>query len=110
MRPSGSGTTCSLSRMNAGDVGAEGFCAHVTTGDVGPGRSVLEGVLDLLADAIHGIVEDPLGQVGAKHQFSQRQEHDDRLFVASGYGTGCALFKLSTQDGTTTTKRVWLPS
>ncbi len=33
--------------------------------------------------------------------------HDDRLFVASGYGTGCALFQLTATAGTTQAKKLW---
>lgn len=33
--------------------------------------------------------------------------HDGRLFISSGYGTGCALFHLSVTDGVATAKELW---
>jgi len=33
--------------------------------------------------------------------------HDGRLFVSSGYGTGCALFELGITDGVATARELW---
>lgn len=33
--------------------------------------------------------------------------HDGRLFVSSGYGTGCAVFELSMQDGKAVAEEAW---
>ncbi len=68
----------------------------------------------LTGEAIVGVAQDD-GRELWRHPWITTEDanvatpifHDGRLFVASGYGTGCALFRLSATDGAAEAEPLW---